>query len=248
MVDYQQYREFALEVARTQDLLRIVPKNRQTVLDIGARDGHFSKLLTEHFASVTALDLKKPSFDFPKIISVAGDVRKLDFPDNAFDCVFCTEVLEHIPEVEQACREIIRVARHEIVIGVPFQQDIRVGRTTCGSCGRVNPPWGHVNSFNERTLSALFSGLRLLSKSFVGTSREATNPLSMYLMDFAGNPWANYEDHLECIYCGAGLVWRQEQRTLVSKICSKVAHSINRLQTMVTRPHGWWIHLVFEKS
>jgi len=44
------------------------------VLDIGARDGFLSKLLTGHFASVTALDLEKPPFDYPASVTVAGDV------------------------------------------------------------------------------------------------------------------------------------------------------------------------------
>lgn len=101
MADLQKYRASELEKARTADLLRVLPKGRATVLDIGARDGFFSKLLTEHFASVTALDLKKPPFDYPGIVTVAGDVTKLDFPDNAFDCIFCTEVLEHIPDVRK---------------------------------------------------------------------------------------------------------------------------------------------------
>ena len=92
MADLQKYRASELEKARTADLLRLLPKHRSTLLDIGAREGYFSKLLTKHFASVTALDLKKPRFEYPGIVTVAGDVTKLDFADEAFDCTFCTEV------------------------------------------------------------------------------------------------------------------------------------------------------------
>ena len=248
MADLQKYHASELEKARTADLLRVLPKGRATVLDIGARDGFFSKLLTEHFASVTALDLKKPPFDYPGIVTVAGDVTKLDFPDNAFDCIFCTEVLEHIPDVRKGCREIIRVARHEIVIGVPFEQDIRIGRTTCGACGKVSPPWGHVNSFDERLLLDLFADCKLISKSFVGATQEATNPLSVALMDLAGNPWGTYDEDLHCLYCGASLCTPAAERTLGSKICSAFAHRINRVQALWTRPHGNWIHVVLSKQ
>ena len=41
------YRNSSEEIARTRDLLDIVPKNFSTVLDVGARDGHFSRLLTQ---------------------------------------------------------------------------------------------------------------------------------------------------------------------------------------------------------
>jgi len=247
MADLAKYRASELEQARTADLLRILPRGRASVLDIGARDGHFSRLLTAHFASVTALDLDKPAFDIPGVVPVAGDATRLDFPDNAFDCVFCTEVLEHIPNLETACHQIVRVARHEIVIGVPFEQDIRLDRATCGVCGKVNPPWGHVNSFDEKRLLTLFADCRLLSKSFVGTTREATNALSAALMDLAGNPWGAYDDDLPCLYCGASLRAPTAGRTLSAKLCSALAHRINRAQALWTRPRGNWIHLVFSK-
>ncbi len=248
MADLAKYRASELEEARTADLLRMVPKGRNTVLDIGTRDGHFSKLLTQYFTSVTALDLEKPPFEYPGIIPVAGDVTKLEFPDNAFDCVFCTEVLEHIPEVGKASREIIRVARHEIVIGVPYRQDIRVGRTTCGQCGKINPPWGHVNSFDERRLLDLFSGLNLISQSFVATNQDATNGLSVVLMDLAGNPWGTYDEDAQCRHCNAKLSQPTAQRPLGSKICSALADRLNRLQRLWTRPHGNWIHMVLSKT
>jgi hypothetical protein len=108
--------------------------------------------------------------------------------------------LEHIPNVVQACREIERVAGHEVIIGVPYKQDTRLGRTTCRSCGGKNPPWGHVNPFDERRLARLFPGLSIKASSFVGSVRSETNPVSTMLMDMAGNPWGTYEQDEPCIY------------------------------------------------
>jgi ubiquinone/menaquinone biosynthesis C-methylase UbiE len=150
MSSIEQYRASEREKVRTDDLLRILPRGRRSVLDIGARDGHFSRLLTEHFAEVTALDLRKPPFEFPRVVTVEGDVTNLDFADGSFDCVFCTEVLEHIPDVQKACSEIVRVAKREIVIGVPFRQDIRLGRTTCRSCGKAKPSLGACKLLHGR--------------------------------------------------------------------------------------------------
>jgi len=139
---YAKYRAGESEKERTKDLLRVLPKGRRSVLDIGARDGHFDRLLTGYFPEVTAFDLHKPTFEYPGVATVAGDVTKLDVSDNSFDCVFCAEVLEHIPAVQTACNEIIRVARHEIIIGVPFQQDTRVGRTTSLPAEKPTLPGG----------------------------------------------------------------------------------------------------------
>jgi hypothetical protein len=149
--------------------------------------------------------------------------------------------------VETACREIIRVARHEIIIGVPFQQDIRLGRTTCAACGNINPPWGHVNSFDERRLIQLFSGVKLVSKSFAGTTSGSTNAFATFLMDRAGNPWGTYNQEEPCLRCGAHLTPPPPMR-LSQKVCAALAVRMNRLQSLLTRPHGNWIHLVFSKT
>lgn len=241
------YRTSESERARTADLLRIVPKNRRSVLDIGARDGFFSALLREHFDRVTALDLQMPRFQIEGIQKVQGDVTHLDFPDNAFDVVFCAEVLEHVPQLDQACHEIGRVAGHAAVIGVPYKQDIRFNRTTCRSCGRVSPGWGHVNSFDERKLERLFAPLKPVSTSFIGSNNERTNALSVALMDFAGNPWGTYGQEEPCIHCGSRLAAAVE-RSFVQRVSSAAAYRLNALQSKFVRPHANWIHVVFQKS
>jgi len=247
MADLEQYRQSEQEKARSADLLRLVPRGTKSVLDIGARDGHFSRLLTEYFDQVTALDLERPNFEYPRVTTVAGDISKLQFPDASFDCVFCAEVLEHIPALEQACRELTRVARLEIVVGVPFCQDTRCGRTTCRACGKINPPWAHVNTFDERKLRRLFSGTTVKATSFVGTNNEVTNPLSTILMDMAGNPWGTYDQDEPCIYCGTALV-APNGRSPLARVFSGVAVRLNHLQASLTRPHANWIHVVFTKD
>ena len=247
MIDVEKYRQSESEKARIADLFRILPRGRRSVLEIGARDGYLTRPLADHFERVTALDLERPAFEFSRVTTVAGDATRLEFPDDSFDCVFCAEVLEHIPEVEQACRELVRVARHEIVVGVPYRQDIRLHRTTCRKCGKVNPPWGHVNRFDEQRLAALFPGLRVAGKSFVGSSNECTNPLSALLMDIAGNPWGTYIQDEPCLRCGAVLELPKE-RSLLSRVCSGIAERMNRLQMAITKPHGNWIHIVYSKD
>lgn len=44
---------------------------------------------------------------------------KLPFADNAFDCVVCTDVLEHIDSLHDIYAEIIRVTRGYVIISLP---------------------------------------------------------------------------------------------------------------------------------
>jgi SAM-dependent methyltransferase len=243
---YQINRASDKERARTRDLLDLLPQGRSSVLDIGARDGHFSKLLAERFHSVTALDIVTPSFKDSRIEIVRGDITRLPFQDDSFDCVFCAEVLEHIPAVEKACSEVARVARYDIVIGVPFEQDIRVGRNTCRSCGKISPRWGHVNTFDQKRLRSLFSGLSVSAESLVGSNLDFTNSIAVFLMDVAGNPWGSYAQEEPCIHCGSKLR-PPPPRALWKKVCSAAAARLNAIQALFMRSRPDWIHMVFSK-
>jgi SAM-dependent methyltransferase len=234
------------EWTRTPDLLRLIPESGGNVLDIGARDGYFTRILAERFHAVTALDLERPAFELDRVTTIGGDVRALPFADNEFDCVFCTEVLEHVPGVAQACLEITRVARTTVIIGVPYQQDTREGQMTCRSCGGISPPFGHVNSFDEARLRALFPGLKVEETSLLGESNGVTNSLSAWLMTRGGNPWGTYNQEEPCIHCGARLT-PPAQRSFGEKVCSALADRINRVQRRCSRPHPNWIHVRFRK-
>ena len=135
-IDLQKYPLPEMDQIRVADLIRILPTEGETALDVGALWGYFSEYLTNHYRHVTALDLEKPEWKLPGVTTVAGDLTRLQFPDSSFDCVFCAEVLEHIPDVEKAALELARVTRRHLVIGVPFEQDLRVGRLTCVPGGR----------------------------------------------------------------------------------------------------------------
>jgi ubiquinone/menaquinone biosynthesis C-methylase UbiE len=58
-----------------------------------------------------------------QLIACEADAGALPFTDDRFDVMTALEVLEHIPEVEKAAWEIVRVARRHIVISVPSHAD-----------------------------------------------------------------------------------------------------------------------------
>jgi hypothetical protein len=229
--------------------MRLVPKNQRSIVDIGARDGFMANALTVHFERVIALDLTEPSFSIERVARVAGDVTQLPFDGESMDCVLCTEVLEHISsdQLSLACSEIRRVTRVAAVIGVPFRQDLRAGRTLCGSCGHVNPPWGHVNSFDEDRLLALFRPMRPASIEFVWPTKEdRTNWVSAALMSMAGFPWGTYAQEEPCIQCGSRLIPRT-RTSVVSRACARASVVLDAAQRAVITPRPWWLHIRFEK-
>lgn len=246
--DLTSYRSSPAEQQRVADLFALLPASGTRGLDIGARDGYLAKKLAERFHQVVALDLEKPDIDFPGIEPVQGNVTCLQFPDNHFDAVLCAEVLEHIPPhlLAQACLEIARVAKHKVVIGVPYRQDLRCGSTTCGSCGKTNPPWGHVNSFDEERLRKLFPSLAWEKASFVGTSTDRTNSISAALLNYAGNPFGTWQQDEVCVHCGAAIGLPQARNPL-QRVATRTAFVFNRLQGFFIKPRVNWIHVLFSK-
>ena len=55
-------------------------------------------------------------------IDVKCDICDMPFQENEFDAVLCTEVLEHVPQAEQAVAELIRVLKPGgvLIITAPF--------------------------------------------------------------------------------------------------------------------------------
>jgi len=248
-MDLTEYRASDAEQLRTTDLLHAMPQTGRHALDIGARDGHFSRLMAERFEHVTALDLTLPDIPHPRITCLKGDAADMPFADRNFDFVFCAEVLEHIPPaiLPKVCLEIERVASGQVLIGVPYKQDIRVGRTTCSHCGQRNPPWGHVNSFDEARLASLFPGCRVEKVAFVGTNTAQTNFLSSSLMDYAGNPYGTYDQEEPCIYCGNSLGGPPD-RNLSQRVATKLAFWSRHVTDAFAKPRGNWMHMVLRRQ
>lgn len=248
-MDLTAYRATASETARTDDLLRLMPSKGEIALDVGSRDGHFSRLLAERFETVIALDLCAPSISHPRVVCVQGNATKLSIASQSVDFVLCAEVLEHIPPrlLPLACAELQRVCRGKLLIGVPYRQDLRLGRLTCSNCGRINPAWGHVNRFDETTLARLFDRSSVEAISYVGHTREQTNALSALLMDLAGNPYGTYSQDEPCIYCGSKFS-APPPRNLGKKVLTRLAFLSRHPTQPFKQELAKWMHVVLRPS
>ena len=237
-----------MEQRRIHDLVALVPRPGRRALDVGARDGRVSRLLARHFDTVVALDLRAPDICHPGIVCLAGDATDLDHPDADFDLVVCSEVLEHIPpaKLPSACLELTRVAARHLLIGVPYKQDLRVGRLTCRACGKVNPPYGHVSSFDESKLRALFPGCRVRRVSYVGEYEGPTNGIATLLMDLAGNPYGPYDQQEPCIHCGAR-VGSPRPRGPFAKVATRLALLCRGATRRLVPRQACWIHVLLDK-
>jgi len=92
---------------------------RGRALEVGPGSGVYLPVLARLFPEVTALDLEEAYLSearryaetHPALNVIAGDITRAQFPDGFFDLILCTEVVEHIPDVTAAVREMYRLLR-----------------------------------------------------------------------------------------------------------------------------------------
>ncbi|MEX0918572.1 MAG: class I SAM-dependent methyltransferase [Candidatus Paceibacterota bacterium] len=91
-----------------QIALNLVPVNKTEntrALDVGCRDGYFTNILKERGYNPTSIDLECIYEGCDKV-----DVNQpLPYPDNTFEVIWCSEVIEHLENPSFTISEFRRV-------------------------------------------------------------------------------------------------------------------------------------------
>ena len=83
------------------------------ILDVGCGKAVLKRLLP--LAEYTGVDIGGE----PDIQVNLEEAGRLPFPDDSFDCVVCTDVLEHLENLHQIFGELVRVSRRHLIISLP---------------------------------------------------------------------------------------------------------------------------------
>jgi SAM-dependent methyltransferase len=81
-----------------------------TVLDLGAGSKPYAPLYERYFTSATAVDVPYSLHD-TNTVDVFASADDLPFDDGSFDCIICTEVLEHCRDPRAVMAEIGRILK-----------------------------------------------------------------------------------------------------------------------------------------
>ena len=112
----------ARRIARTARILQLMAREEfQDFLDVGAGEAYTADIVRDCFGvPVAACDLSREGclrgrelFGVP---TFACNAARLPLGDQAFDCVLCTEVIEHLEDPFAAMAELLRVARKAVII------------------------------------------------------------------------------------------------------------------------------------
>ena len=150
----------------TVDLERLRIRAGERLLDAGCGEGRHCFGALERGAHVVGLDLDRASLlaasdalksraseDGLLGAMVQGNTFQLPFPDESFDKIICSEVMEHVHDYRGAARELARVSRPEglIAVTIPTATSehlyLRIGDDYFES------PGGHIRIFRPRQLA-----------------------------------------------------------------------------------------------
>lgn len=152
-------------------LSHAVPQSSMKVLDAGCGEGHLIEYLhktkpnNEYYgADVTEVAITKAKERCPWASFTLTDLADLNFPDESFDVVICTEVLEHIYEYEKVIDQLKRVLKKGglLIINFPHESLWTVGRFLLGRRPIKVPD--HVHAFSPKSMNHTVQ-LPLLSKT-----------------------------------------------------------------------------------
>lgn len=132
--NYFQYRSEYLKDAvnrnKLQYLKKYIKKHRpQRLLDVGSGRGIISLEIHNLVGEIQGIEYNKSNLMeaemFKKETGIQnvffqwGDAKDIPFPNNEFDMVICSQVLEHIENPHHAVKELSRVSRGIVLVDVP---------------------------------------------------------------------------------------------------------------------------------
>ena len=110
------------------------------------------------------LNLRKKNFG-EAVTYRLGSLYALPFSDNSFDTVVCSQVLEHVDDVETAMAELKRVARRFVVITVPREPYFKFINDFARAIRFSDDP-GHVNFWTSSDFQ-IFMGVHFKQPRFL---------------------------------------------------------------------------------
>lgn len=148
------------------------------ILDVGCASGWFLNELSKKFpnAKCFGIDPYKKAIiygkkRYKKLTLVNADGHKIPFPDESFDLVICTEVLEHVLDPKGVIKEIKRVLKHDGIAVIEMDSGNILFRIIWYWWTHMrNGVWkdAHIHAFTANKLENIIKkgGLKINKKKF----------------------------------------------------------------------------------
>jgi ubiquinone/menaquinone biosynthesis C-methylase UbiE len=149
-------------MAILQKIIKSSLNGSRTILDVGCGTGEYLSFSGTFSNQVYGLDVSKHYLNRCQNKSgsklILGDLKHLPFVDQAFDCILCSEVIEHIKPNREVIDEIFRVSSKAILISTPNHGILRrtMAKINKKKLDSIDSEVGHVNILRFQELLPRF--------------------------------------------------------------------------------------------
>jgi len=166
---------------RNIPLLRMIGNVQgKRVLDVGSSQGLVMDEL-KAAALAVCLDLARPYLRVARERghrTVQADAEALPFQSDTFDVVICSDVLEHVLDVEAVIKQVRRVLKPDgtFFALVPWEEDLGKYKAFEGTY-----EFTHLRSFDDETIRKFFQGFRIVRRR--GVVPNVERPPHLKILD-----------------------------------------------------------------
>lgn len=152
-------------------------KSYSSILDVGCGTGHFILSLEkrlkkefrylgvditeQHITDGRDIFKENPNYQFQ-----LGDIRALAVEDKSYEVSICSNTIPHIPNVDKAISELIRVTRNDVFIRMLIGDEVLIAKKALSDVFDENgepESFMYVNIYDEKYLNKIIGEKGVLS-------------------------------------------------------------------------------------
>ncbi len=122
-----------VHMGRLKKIISLIPKKKNMkILDAGCGEGQLLSMVSKKFGlfnpklygtDITAISLESAKKRIKNAKFSLQDLKNLDYKDEFFDVIMCTEVIEHVPEYKKVLKEFERILKKGGLLIISFPNE-----------------------------------------------------------------------------------------------------------------------------
>lgn len=238
------------EENRIKNTIDLIPKDVNSLLEVGCGDGRIINLLKGRYDNICGLDISHEALKYVETPKVQGRLEKLPFPDNYFEMIICCEVLEHLPYsvYGKAIQEMERVSTKYILISVPNNENLDFGMVKCPKCSCSFHIWRHLRSYNFNKLKEIFKSFKLIEIKKYYSSKQPIylNTNTIFKIKRCLKKNQMIKENYICPQCGYYPKFKKESESTNLKIQNPIDNLLKKI--IPQKNAGGWIITLYKCS
>lgn len=157
-------------------ILETIPDNVKTIIDIGCGNGVITNELGKRY-DVTGVDRSVSALRYVDTKKILSSSEKINVPDESFDIVFSSELLEHLRDnvFYRTINEMKRITKNYIFLTVPNDETVEKDLIKCPNCGWIFNKVYHLRRLNIKKIKKYFTGYKVIRGYQYGAGKRGYN-------------------------------------------------------------------------